>query len=520
MKKTCLFCVLVLLCVGCSNSLNDNVNDDLQRLDDALASRPAVESLKRLRIDSLYRVAAVSDNPYAVYRNLYEEYSSYNYDTALLYIRFMEQEATPEQLDEVALCRSFVYISGGLFKDAADILGQWHSTDTALLPDYYFNNVRLLCDLADAVGGELGQQYNAEGLRMNRVLQDYVSPGDTMRYWYIRALTDLRSGNYQRSIERCLKALSATPPSVHYKAIVTSTLASTYRLTGDNERALHYYIEAAVCDILSSTYETVAMRNVAELLFEAGETQLADRYIHLAMYDARRYHARHREVSIAQSLPIIEERMLSRIRTQRLAAIVLLVVVAVLLVIGIIGIVIVRKQNTALHKAHQEIDRMNRSLGEANQLKEELLGTLIASQSQYINAVQGYQQDVRQYAANRQWSELQSIPKAADARQRRTLFDRQIDTILLRIYPTFVQDFNALLRPEDRLTLRKDELLNAQLRIFALIRLGVTHNEVIAEILDYSVNTVYNYKTRVIASSGMAPEAFYDALMRIPSFVR
>ena len=101
---------------------------------------------------------------------------------------------------------------------------------------------------------------------------------------------------------------------------------------------------------------------------------------------------------------------------------------------------------------------------------------------------------------------------------QRTVLDHQIDTIFLSLYPTFVQDFNALLRPEEQIVLKKEELLNAQLRIFALIRLGITHNEVIAQILDYSINTVYSYKTRVIAASNLSPDAFYAALMQIPSF--
>ena len=158
---------------------------------------------------------------------------------------------------------------------------------------------------------------------------------------------------------------------------------------------------------------------------------------------------------------------------------------------------------------------MNQSLMEANQLKEELLGTLLTSRSKYINAVQQYQQEVKQHALNRQWSPLLSVPKEADARMQRTVLERQLDSIILRIYPSFVEDFNSLLRPDEQLVLRKDELLNAQLRIFALIRLGISHNEVIAEILNYSVNTVYNYKTRVISASDLEPDAFYAALMRI-----
>ena len=233
------------------------------------------------------------------------------------------------------------------------------------------------------------------------------------------------------------------------------------------------------------------------------------------MEDANRYHARHRQVSISLLLPIIEEHHSQQSHRQAVAAYILLSIVLVLLMVCVAAIIILSYRTKAVHAARQTIDQMNQSLLEANRLKEELLGTLLTSRSQYINAVQQYQQDVKQHAVNRQWSDLLSVPKGADARLQRTVLERQLDSIILRVYPTFVQDFNALLRPEERLVLKKDELMNAQLRIFALIRLGISHNEVIAEILNYSVNTVYNYKTRVIASSDLSPEEFHAALMRI-----
>ena len=523
MKKILFIVAFVTAPVIFTKSFGINLIDDLKALDNALASRPVIESQKRVKIDSLYQAAAISDMAYDAYYWLYEEYRSYNYDTALLYVDFMEREATPAQLPEVELCRAFVYLSGGLFKEASDILATWcerHSAihDSDLLLRYYILYTRLLWDMSDHAGGNIGAQYNREGIEMNSMIIQYLSEQDTAYRWYALAMTDLREGNYARSIERCKASLAATQPSVHDQAITASTLAHLYRQTGDKEAALHYYIEAAICDIHSSTYETVAMRNIAEILFEAGETDRADRYIHIAMQDAQRYHARHRQVSIAQSLPIIEEKMLSRIRVQQYVALGLLIFVGILLLIGIGGIILLIRRNRALQSARETISRMNVSLTEANKLKEELLGTLLSSRSQSINAVQQYQQDVKQNAANRHWNALLTVPKNADARLQRTVLDHQIDTIFLSIYPTFVEDFNALLRPEERMTLKKDELLNAQLRIFALIRLGITHNEVIAEILNYSINTVYSYKTRVIAASGMSAEDFYASLMQIPSF--
>ena len=518
MRKKISLLGLLLFILTSANSLNYSIQHELIKLDNVLSERPSIEAAKRRQIDSLRHEAAVGTTPYEIYKNLYEEYKSYNYDTAMYYIRMMEEEADPRQAAEVQLSRAFVYLSGGFFKEAADIVENWHHEDSALLLDYYILCARLYWDMADNSPDEVSTAYNEKGLRFNRMIRDCLTQEDTVMYWYCLGANDLRKGHYMRSIERCLKSLSATQPTIHYQAMTASTLAYLYRLTGDNESALHYYIEAAICDIRSSTYETVAMRNIAELLFEAGQTKLADRYIRLAMEDARFYHARHRQISIAQSLPIIEEQMFLQLKRQQHIAWILLAFVAALLTAGIIGLIFLFRKNSAFRDAQQTIDRMNNSLMEANKLKEELLGTLLASRSQFIASVQQYQQDVRQNAANRRWSELTTIPKAADARQQRLVLDRQIDTIFLSLYPTFVEDFNRLLRPEEPIVLKKDELLNAQLRIFALIRLGISHNEIIAQILDYSVNTVYSYKTRVIASSNLSPEAFYTALMHIPSF--
>jgi DNA-binding NarL/FixJ family response regulator len=111
-----------------------------------------------------------------------------------------------------------------------------------------------------------------------------------------------------------------------------------------------------------------------------------------------------------------------------------------------------------------------------------------------------------------------SIPKNADAKLQRQLINRRMDEMLLKIFPSFVSEFNQLLKEEERFLLKDNELLNTQLRIFALIRLGIVHNEVIAEILDYSINTVYTYKTRTINRSHLSPDEFYRQLMKISSF--
>lgn len=521
MKNKSFFLLLFLSISLFALSAENEIDSKLRRLDDALAIRSVYDAIKQQRIDSLVQVSYLSEQPYEIYKKLYNEYKSYNYEKALYFAESMSDEARRggdgERIAESIIAQAFVYLSGGLFHEALVQLETLPSPPSDELADeYLLTFARILYDMCDFAGdADVSAIYSERASSYMSLLAQKYTPSDSARYWYPLAVIDMHRFQYDRSISRMEQALSDSRNSLHENAIYASSLSFLYRQTGQNDIALTRAIEAAIYDIESSTYETVAIRLVAEMLYERGEYELANRYIHIAMEDANRYHARHRQVSVSLLLPIIEEHYSQQAHRQTVTAYVLLAIVLSLLAVGGLAIVLLFHRNRAFRSARQTIDRMNQSLMEANQLKEELLGTLLTSRSKYINAVQQYQQEVKQHALNRQWSPLLSVPKEADARMQRNVLERQLDSIILRIYPSFVEDFNSLLRPDEQLVLRKDELLNAQLRIFALIRLGVSHNEVIAEILNYSVNTVYNYKTRVIADSDLEPDAFYAALMRI-----
>lgn len=221
---------------------------------------------------------------------------------------------------------------------------------------------------------------------------------------------------------------------------------------------------------------------------------------------------------VSQTLPIIEHKQTEELRRQRWLAFSLLGIVVVLLIICIVGMVLIIRRTQAVHEAQQTIREMNQNLLVANKLKEEMLGTFLTGNSQYLTAVEQYQKRVKENVTQRRYNELMVIPKNADARLRRLNMNRSIDEMLLKLYPSFVTSFNALLRTDQQFVLKPDELLNTQMRIFALMRLGITHNDTIAEILDCSINTVYTYKTRTILRSDLSPDAFYARLMAIPSF--
>lgn len=495
-------CLLMALCIPRLSAKNQ-VEDLLDRLEQTLSEREDYDAVKRHRIDSFLMQSYLDASPQKWYENLYEEYKSFNYDTALIYA---------DKLNDDVSC-AFVYLSGGLFHEGYELLSSIES-DTSDI--YLLTYARLLYDMCDYAGAaEVSEEYNKRANDYMMQLAARYQPSDSAKYWYPLAVVDMHSRNYERAIVRMKKALDDSHITLHERAIYASSLAYLYRVTGNNGAALERAVEAAICDIQSSTYETVALRMVAELLYEQGEIELANRYIHIAMDDANKYHARHRQVSISQLMPIIEHHYTERVHHQTVIAYVLLAIALVLFFFVVVALFFLHKRHRAVRAARQLIDEMNRNLTIANHVKEQLLGTLVAGHSQYLSEVDRYQNRIKENVAKRQLNELMTIPKNVDARLQRLVFNRRIYEMLLSIFPSFVDDFNALLKPEFRIEVKQGELLPPPMRIFALIRLGIMHNEVIAEILDYSVNTVYTYKTRTINQSYLSPDDFYSALMRI-----
>jgi len=503
MNRRLLFFGLMMALAIAPLAADNQVRQLLDRLEIELRERQHYDAEKRQRIDSFLAQSYLDDKPEIWYQNLYEEYKSYNYDTALIYADRLNDDVS----------RAFVYLSGGLFHEAYQLLSSI-TDDTSDI--YLLTYARLLYDMCDYAGAaDVSAVYNERANDYMMQLAARYCPADSSKYWYPLAVVDMHSRNFERAVARMKEALADSRITLHERAIYASSLAYLYRVTGHPDEAFIQAVEAAICDIRSSTYETVALRMVAELLYEQGYIELANRYIHIAMDDANQYHARHRQVSISQLMPIIEHHYTERVHRQTVLAYVLLAIVLLLLFLGAVALFLLSKRHRAVHAARQLIDEMNRNLTIANHVKEQLLGTLVAGHSQYLGEVEKYQNRIRENVTKRQLNELMTIPKNVDARLQRIVFNRRIDEMLLSIFPSFVDDFNALLKPGFRIEVKQDELLSPALRIFALIRLGIVHNEVIAEILDYSVNTVYTYKTRTINQSPLSPDDFYTALMRI-----
>jgi tetratricopeptide (TPR) repeat protein len=467
---------------------------------------------------------------YSLYTDLFEEYRSYIYDSAYVCVeKLLNVSIALNDQDKIVssnVKRGFCYLSSGLFKEAFDILTTINidgcSNETKI--DYYTHKSRLYYDLSDYNNSpEFRAQYDGIG---NQIIDSAIVllPIESPRFWATVGLKRMKSDNNRGAIDAFLKMIDSRDYSEHDLAIATSSIAYIYLMQDKTDDAEKYLIQAAISDIKSSTKETVALRNLAQLLYKKGDTGNAVTYIRKAMEDASFYNARHRQLEIGNILPIIERERINTIEKQRDRITMFFLCISALVVLLVIALFVIRKSLNRLNQAKQLIQdandnltSMNNSLTEANKIKDEYIGYFFSQNSEFIDKMEAFQKWVNRKIMAKQYDDLNHIPKNLDAQIERENLYIRFDQIFLKLFPDFVRKFNELLKPDEQIQLKKDELLNTDLRIYALIRLGINDNEKIAQFLDYSVNTIYAYKTKIKSKTKSSSEEFKQKIMEIES---
>ena len=507
--------VLLALVPLCAHGIT---SQDLQSLDNAVAQQDEYAHMKQ---EHIRRLLEADMSTYARYLSLTEEYQSYSYDTATLYVEKLADEATTlsdaNKIAEAQIKRAFLFLSSGLFKESADVFEAIDTTTLCadLRAEYHIHYARLLYDMADYAHGQISAEYLICGHCQSEQALRYIPANDTVRYWSTAALYASKQGDYALAIERFERALKCSTINEHERAIALSSMGFAYDCLGNKEAADHYWVHAAIADLRSCTKETMAMSIVAQRTYKDGDVQHAMQYIQQALSDAQFYNARHRQLHVSKILPIIEQQQLLTQQTQNRRIRILNICLYVLLGILLIALFFLYNRIKANIAAEHIMQDMNQRLTEANCIKEECIATFLCNESSVYSKLERYQRYVKKRTQDKHWDDLGQIPSYADVRTLRNDFYKRFDSIFLHIFPNFIPQFNALLDSDKQIQLRAGELLNTELRIFALIRLGINDNQQIANLLDYSINTIYTYKTRVKNYSQLSTEEFYKRLMQI-----
>jgi DNA-binding CsgD family transcriptional regulator len=332
----------------------------------------------------------------------------------------------------------------------------------------------------------------------------------TNEFWAIKSLQRIKKSDWSGAKYIFEYWINNFDLPRHHYAIATSSLGYIYQMTGFPDQAIKYFALAAIADVKTATMETVALRNLANLFYEKGEERRAYRYIIEALNQASYYNARHRQLEIGQILPIIERDRMDMIKKQRDRTVIFSCFVSVLL---IALIVVLRRLNIA----RLIIRKSNEKLTEANKIKDEYIADFFNQNSEYIEKIEHLQKWFNRMVVTKQFEALRKLPEYINIQNEREVLYERFDRMFLKLFPDFVEEFNKLLVDGEQIQVKDDQLMNMDLRIYALIRLGINDNEKIASFLNFSVNTVYTYKTKIKGKARNSSEQFKQQVMDIKS---
>ena len=510
------------LWAGSSDSL-------LVKLNQTIEQRPSYMQRKEEALETLRQsLSKLSDGNVEGRMNLYEalwqENRSYNTDSSLFYAtalsQLAQQAGNEEQKQNALLHRATALMTIGMFKEAYEIIKPLR--EGGVLPgqrSQFFHLGRslfgLMADYAVTAQEKAAYASLTDDFR-DSLLTIYEAGSNMYRMIYADKLT--AHGKYAEALR---ELLPFTPTGDgRFDAGYHYTIAEAYYHMGRIEEARHYYTLAAISDMQSDTREYIALRKLAVILFQSGDIDRAYHYLTLCMADAKACNARLRILEILDTFPVVNEAYLEKKQQQQRVITGVLIAISLLVVSLIFAIFSVLKQKKALQQAqtdlahansqlnevnrmlveyNEEMKRQNQLITETSYLKEAYITQYMDQCSTYLEKMESFRKRLRQLLSAGKTKEIQQALTSYNQEVETELaeFYDSFDTTFINLFPTFVEDFNALLREDEQIQLKPGQKLNTELRVFALIRLGITDSTKIAHFLRYSVTTIYNYRTRM-----------------------
>lgn len=510
---------------------SNKIDSLLKVLDHTINRRAIYEKKKETEIQRLQQEKSQLRDTLDIYyinNQIIYQYESFICDSAEFYIheniRIAGKLGNSDLLRESKIELAFVYSLSGLFVQAHEILT---SVEYDTLPAYlkckycwacirYYEN--LIKYTADA---KYSHQYN-KGVEFYRDEVIGILEKGTDDYNKETAFRLQQTGNYREALEILIPSFRQQDPETHVYAMAAMSLAKVYTLAGNKDEEYYYTALAAITDAQLAVKENEALLSLATNLYEDGHTDRAYNYIKVALEDANFFNSRFKNSVIARVQPIIESTYLQKIEHQQQN----LQRYAVIITIGVIALIIVfyfnyrqkkiiLKTREKLLQKNEELVDLNKRLDESNIIKEKYIGYFINQSSVNIDKLQRYKKDVNLKIKMGLVNEVYKSSSTTFEKETEEIYT-SFDNAFLELYPDFVEKFNLLLKPDKQFHLPKNQL-NAELRIFALIRLGITDISQIALQLRLSTQTIYNYRSKVKKNSIIEGDLFEEEVKKIGS---
>lgn len=512
-------------------------------LDSLIEHQSEIIAQKKNRIqtitDGMNSLSLTPEQLFSLNNRLYDEYLAFNFDSALCYIKKnvdVQQSLGDPDLAAGSLIRmAHILAVSGLFDKADRMLDQIDISQlsTECKVEYYNQRGELNLYRSEMAEYTPYFQEYTDSSQYYRQLILKIAPKDSYDYIFNQATYISEKGDNDGAIKMLEAYMKNLKQGERRYSIVTSTLAYFYSKKDEAQLQERYFLLSAISDMKGAILENNSLRRLSIILLDRGDFKKAYEYLLCASNDARQYGSRLRSMQAARISPLITqaydmERALTQHRTNLLliilSVITLLLIGTVVYILSLIkkrhqANIKISKMNAELSLHNEEIERMNNQMKESNRIKDEYIGRFLELSSNLILKNEERSKVLNRLARDRKlellYGELKSQKPLNESVH---LFHQNFDTAFLNIYPTFISEVNQLLTEDNQFEVHEEAgKLTTELRILALIRLNITDNQKIADILRSSITTIYTYRSK-LKSRAKSKATFEDDVRRIETY--
>ena len=546
MKRSLLYILFLLL--PTTLSAGSKTQQLRQKLDNLLEQRKTLIDNKNKDINRLKKNLTTSENTLKrlqTYEQIFEEYYVFQFDSAMTYlnkgIKLAKETQNTYYYNSNTISKAELLSIGGLYSEAIHEIEQVDTTvlDKAQHFEYYFSLFRIHTYWADFCNDKTytpthrlkAQEY------LKKAMPFCDETAKTYEY-YLGEYAVFVLNNPQAARAHYVKAIKQLPPNSRFYAMSCFALSGSYGNEGNTEKQEEFLLLSSIADIENCTMENFALQNLAMYIFEHNkdELDLAQQYIQTALEDAHFYNNRLRIIEISSKLPVIVSSYQQTLNQRNKVQMTAIIVISLLLLFLLSAVFYIVKQTKRLSLQQQELQKNNNQLSELNTQQKELntqlhdLNALLVDTNRkrerlaklYIDLCAKYiarlkkQQTLvkRKIKANQITELLSQLSSERLSEEDATTFLSRFDKAFLDLYPDFTEELNSLLLPEGQIQSKSTDELTTEQRIMALIRLGVKESAEIADLLFYSPQTIYNYRS-VLKGKAINKETFEEEVMKL-----
>lgn len=519
-----------------------------QKLDNLLEQRKTLIDNKNKDINRLKKNLTTSENTLKrlqTYEQLFEEYYVFQFDSAMTYlnkgIKLAKETQNTYYYNSNTISKAELLSIGGLYNEAIHEIEQVDTTglDKAQHFEYYFSLFRIHTYWADFCNDKTytpthrlkAQEY------LKKAMPFCDETAKTYEY-YLGEYAVFVLNNPQAARAHYVKAIKQLPQNSRFYAMSCFALSGSYGNEGNTEKQEEFLLLSSIADIENCTMENFALQNLAMYIFEHNkdELDLAQQYIQTALEDAHFYNNRLRIIEISSKLPVIVSSYQQTLNQRNKVQMTAIIAISLLLLFLLSAVFYIVKQTKRLSLQQQELQKNNNQLSELNTQQKELntqlhdLNALLVDTNRkrerlaklYIDLCAKYiarlkkQQTLvkRKIKANQITELLSQLSSERLSEEDAATFLSRFDKAFLDLYPDFTEELNSLLLPEGQIQNKSTDELTTEQRIMALIRLGVKESAEIADLLFYSPQTIYNYRS-VLKGKAINKETFEEEVMKL-----